>query len=207
MGIHVIGVLSGSDSRASADLQEMANRTGARVRPCAWDDVRPAACAAGLCCTGVDGAGQSPDGTGRCPLVFGVPSGDGLDESVVSGVEALLAGSTLDVTYNLYRDEDEFGFSGVDTTCFVASVVPLEATALGCADSPTTADFDDDGVLDGFSGVAPGSTLSFEINAQNDCVRQDKYHQVFTARLEVVASDGTGLGSRILVFIVPPLGG
>ena len=206
-GIRVMGVLSGSDTRAHSDLQEMATRTGARVPPCAWDDVRPAACAPGLCCTGVDGAGQSTDGSGRCPLVFGVPSGDGIDESVVSGVQALLAGSTLDVTYTLYRDEEEFAFSAVDTTCFVAAIVPLEATALGCADSPTTADFDDDGVLDGFAGVAPGSTLSFEIRAQNDCVRQDKYHQVFTATLDVVASDGTGLGSRILVFIVPPLGG
>ena len=57
---------------------------------------RPAGCNVGQCCTGRGGAGEAPDGSGLCPLVFKIPNnGTGLGNQIVSGISnvALLPAS------------------------------------------------------------------------------------------------------------------
>ena len=198
-----------SPSVATGDLQRIARATGAEVAPCAWDGARPTSCAAGQCCTGVDGAGEAPSG-GMCPLVFQVGSGffpgsgGGVQASVISGIEAILGGSAFDITSILRRDEDEFAASGLDTTCFINGIVPVSASPRGCAADPVPIDTDDDGVLDGFSNVSPGTTVTFEVRAQNDCVEETHEPQVFIVYIDLEASDGTGLGTKVVTILVPP---
>jgi hypothetical protein len=201
----------GFESSAEDDLNEVANATGAVVEPCAWGESgsgRPSACSESQCCTGVDGAGRSATG-GRCPLVFLVDSGllgggSGVDSSIISGIEALLGGEEFDITATLRRDEDEFGLTGIDTTCFINGVVPIRGTANGCSAAPVPADTDGDGTLDGFTGVSPGSSVTFEIRAQNECVEPDDEPLVFLVWIDLVTSEGDNLGERLVTILVPP---
>ncbi|MCB9508244.1 MAG: hypothetical protein H6700_05990 [Myxococcales bacterium] len=216
--IHVIGlalgttVLFGSfSSDAEDDLRDAAVQTGAVVGTCAWGTgaSRPAGCSASQCCTGPNGAGRSASG-GTCPLVFQVDSPllggtVRVDDSVVSGIEALLGGTAFDITAVLRPDPDELARSGIDTTCFISGVVPLSATASGCATAPRPADLNGDGRLDGFSGVAPGSSVTFELHAQNYCVPQTRDPQVFLAYIDLVTSEGASLGERLVTILVPPI--
>ena len=210
-GVRVIGLalgesLFGFSSSASAHLTEIARQSGAVVEPCAWGTSRPAGCSASQCCTGVDGAGRAPEG-GVCPLVFQLNtlfSTPSVDASVISGIEALLGGSAFDVSANLRRDEEEFAATGVDTTCFISGVVPIRATSEGCALDPVPADLNGDGTLDGFTGVAPGSSVTFEIRAANDCVPQVRDPQVFLVWIDLITSEGTSLGEKLVTILVPP---
>lgn len=217
IGARVIGLAVGTDlpfigfdSAAETDLIEMADETGAFVDPCAWGEPgegRPSGCGAGSCCTGVGGAGRPPRG-GRCPLVFQVDAGffggGGVDTSVISGIEALLGGEEFDITALLRRDEDEFELTGIDTTCFIDGVVPIRGTPSGCSDAPVPVDSDGDGELDGFTGVSPGSSVTFEIRARNDCVESDDEPLVFLVWIDLVTSDGENLGERLVTILVPP---
>lgn len=201
----------GFDSAAEGDLIEVAEETGAFVEPCAWGEPgegRPSGCAVGDCCTGVGGAGRPPQ-RGLCPLVFQVDGGflgggTGVDTSVISGIEALLGGEEFDITATLRRDEDEFALTGIDTTCFIDGVVPVRGTPSGCSDAPVPADTDGDGTLDGFTGVSPGSSVTFEIQARNDCVEPDDEPLVFLVWIDLVTSEGENLGERLVTILVPP---
>ena len=131
--------------------------------------------------------------------------GGGLDQSIISGIEALLSVTEFDITATLRRDEDEFARSGIDTTCFITGVVPLSATPRGCAAQPQAVDTDGDGINDAFTGVAAGSTVTFEIQAFNDCVDETETAQTFAMWIDLFASDGTSLGTKIVTILVPPI--
>lgn len=212
LAVGASGGLFGGDGAGTDDLTQMAQRTGAVVDACAWGtplEGRPSGCRLDQCCTGVDGAGEALT-SGRCPLVFQVSTGlfgggGGVDQSVVSGIEALLGGSAFEITAVPRRDEEEFLASGVDTTCFLQGIVPLDATSAGCADAPVPVDTDGDGRLDGFSGVSPGSRVSFEVRAQNACVRPERVPRVFLAWIDLFTEDGASLGSRSVSILVPPV--
>lgn len=214
--LRVIGLAQGESvfgffsSSATDDLRAIARETGAVVQPCAWGSgaSRPSACNASQCCTGLNGAGRAPSG-GECPLVFEVASGlfgsgGGVDASVISGIEALLGGTLFDITATVRRDEEEFLATGIDTTCFINGVVPVRATVEGCASDPVPADTDGDGVLDGFTGVAPGSSVTFEIRAQNNCVEAARDPQVFLVWIDLFSSEGARLGERLVTILVSP---
>ncbi|MFT4705379.1 MAG: hypothetical protein ACI81R_003088, partial [Bradymonadia bacterium] len=216
-GLQVIGVALGTElfsfeSDAMNDLEDTARRSGAVVDTCAWGVAgagRPAACRAEQCCTGVDGAGRSSEG-GQCPLVFQVATtllgGDArVDTSVISGVQALLGGQVVDITAVPRRDEDEFAATGIDTTCFLQGVVPLSASGNGCASAPEPADTDGDGRLDGFRNVSPGSTVTFEVRAQNNCVQEGADPVTFLAWIDLFTEDGDSLGSRSVTILVPAI--
>ena len=218
LDVQVIGLIVGTsgiggfdgDEVGEDDLEEIAAETGAVVPACAWDGARPDGCNAGQCCTGPDGRGRNADGAGNCPLVFQVASGllpfsgPSVHASVVRGIEALLGGSQFDISATVRRDEEEFAEREIDTLCFINGVVPVSATPRGCASAPTTIDTDDDGVDDTFQGVSPGSTVTFEIRAQNDCVEEAYGPQVFFVYIDLFASDGTGLGNKTVTILVPP---
>ncbi len=214
LGVSLVSVIGSSViGNATAHLTDLATRTDATVPPCAWGEAadRPAGCGVTQCCTGVGGAGEAPVG-GECPLVFKVNCGfactgeAALDGSVVSGIAALLAGSEYDITSRLRRDEAEFAASGIDTTCLVEEVRPVRGTPAGCSDAPVPADTDGDGALDGFSGVTPGASVTFEIVARNDCVEQTREPQVFEVLLDLEDSTGGSFGTRLITILVPPLG-
>jgi hypothetical protein len=93
IGARVISVVSsGGEGDPRAQGRLLAQATGALVSPAAWEDPRPAGCAVGFCCTGLNGAGEAPSGPGgSCPLVYSVDSaGTGLGSAIVDGVETLL---------------------------------------------------------------------------------------------------------------------
>jgi hypothetical protein len=200
----------GFSSSATDDLREIAIETDALVPACAWNGSRPGACGASQCCTGPGGEGESTISGGMCPLVFAVDSGlfpggsGGVPASIVSGIEALLGVRLFDITSSLRRDEDEFAETGFDTTCFINGVVPIRATPRGCAEAPTPFDSDGDDVDDSFRDVSPGSIVTFEVRAQNECVPETEEPQVFLVWIDLVASDGTGLGTKIVTILVPP---
>lgn len=200
----MIGVVSGSAPRSQ--LQDIARRTGAVVPTCAWDGARPSGCGSGQCCTGINGAGRGSEG-GSCPLVFDInSSGAGLADSVVTGIVSLVNTSTLDVTTTLRRDDDEFLRTGVDTSCFIESIIPVSAIDAGsCSTTPTAADLDPvDGILDGFTNVTPGSSLFFDVTASNvGCVPPSDTAQAYFAFIDVIGDGVTTLDTQSVTIIVP----
>ena len=192
-------------SEATPSLTTLAQNTGAVVPACAWGTTdRPAGCGPTQCCTGPSGRGESPVG-GLCPLVF-KPGTAALNSSVISGIEALLGGSAFDITAVPRRDEAEFTASGIDTTCFLQSITPRTATASGCASAPLAADTDGDGTLDGFTGVSPGASVTFELETRNLCVDQIADPQTFLFYIDLITSEGDSLGTKLVTVLVPPLG-
>ncbi len=209
IGARLIGVASGDP--AQDDLTEMAIRAGSVVPSCAWTDpvdgTRPGGCLDGMCCTNVSGSGRPPEADGSCPLVYDIAdSGEGLSDSVIEGIKALINFATFDLTTRVRPDEDILTDSGVDTSEFVTGVIPIEGTApdTGCAEEPVLADRNGDGVFDHFLGVVPGSQLVFDITAYNGIVPETNEPQVFTAFIDVVQQGGAVLDTQIVTVLVPP---
>lgn len=207
IGARVIGVAAGSSSTTRTDLEAISFETNSAVPVCAWDSSRPSGCGSSECCTGPGGAGRPAIG-GVCPLVYNSDSsGSGLDTSIVSGIRALLSFSTLDLTTRVRPDADLLDATGIDTTCFIREIVPIEAIPPegDCVSTAEIADLDRDGALDGFRNVTPGSTLNFEVVAQNDCVPGTDRPQVFEAFIDVVELRGAGVyDTRLVTILVPP---
>ncbi len=205
IGAKMIGVASGSDARS--DLEEMTASQGSVVPTCAWDGFRPLGCAAGQCCTGAGGSGRPPTADGLCPLVYDInSSGTGLDASIIDGIEVLVNFATFDLTTRVRMDEEEFDATGIDTSCFITSVVPIRAEApdTGCATVPEIADLNGDGVDEHFINVTPGSRLTFFVNPYNPCVEPTDSPQVFTAFIDVVGQGAAVLDTRVVTVLVPP---
>jgi hypothetical protein len=192
---------------------EIAEETGAVVPPCAWSafGTRPATCPVNACCTGRAGAGVPPNGAGQCPLAFEISdTGVGLDLAMVSGIEALVRFSTFDLTTTVRGDPNAPG--GVDTTCFIQSVVPVSATPpSACGPTPRAVDRRPPaGQDDTWAGAVPGTALTFDVRAENDdgagqpCVARGPRPQLFRAYIDVVADGVTVIDTREVIVIVPP---
>ena len=194
----------------------IAERTGAVIPTCAWDRFggsRPAGCAANQCCTGVNGAGVAANAAGQCPLSFQITdNGAGLSNAVVTGIEALVRFSAFTVTTQVRADPVELMATGFDTTCFIHGVVPISATPQPCAPTPRIVDLiPPAGINDSFENVAPGTTLSFDVNAQNlnlansmACRPRTASPQLFRAYIDVIADGVTVVDTRDVIIIVPP---
>jgi hypothetical protein len=194
----------------------LAERTGAVIPTCAWDRFgagRHAGCAANQCCTGVNGAGIAPNAAGLCPLSFQVQdNGAGLSGAVVSGIEALVRFSAFTVTTVVRPDPVEQAATGFDTTCFIHGVTPVSATPQACAPTPVIADLlPPAGINDSFQNVAPGTSLTFDVNAQNQnlangapCRPRAASPQLYRAYIDVVADGVTVVDTRDVIIIVPP---
>ncbi len=195
----------------------IAEATGASVPTCAWDTfgTRPAGCGAGQCCTGTGGAGEPPNALGECPLSFTInENGQGLGATLVSGIEALVRSGLFEITTVVRADPAELAASGVDTSCFIQSIIPISGTSPNaCVQPPVPADlFPPAGQLDSFTGVAPGSQLQFDVQALNQagagvpCAAQTPDTRVFQAWIDVVADNVTVVDTRNVVIIVPGSG-
>jgi hypothetical protein len=191
---------------ATDDLRQMAVGTGARVPPGVWDLAgRPTGCAAGKCCTGVNGASENPDNDGLCPLVFRIPqNGTGLGSQVTAGITQVARFSQFDVVTSVsgqaQGDKGEKLPAGKTTADFIKSVLPLDATA-----PPPPPAIPAPVIMgDKFVKVTPGSVVRFDVKARNDFLPALPMPQVFRAKIKVLAGGCADLDERDVLILVPP---
>ncbi len=188
------------------DQEDFARHTGAMVPPEAWDvPQRPHNCAAGLCCTDINGAGRQPDPDGLCPLVFKVnDSGVGLGDSMVNGIEMLTRYAAFDV-YTVKEGvttgiEGEPLPDGRTTADFIKAIIPDSFQK-----PPPPPDLPDPTMDDQFFyGVTPGTVVSFNVTAYNDFLEGSEKPQMFRAVIRVLAGGCTPLDEREVFILVPP---
>lgn len=191
---------------ATADLIQAANATGSVVLPVAWDvPARPGNCAAGLCCTGLNGAGEAPNANGECPLVFKIPqTGLGLGSQVTAGITQVARFGKFDVsTQTSGQTTGDGGITlpaGKTTADFIQSVAPLDATA------PKAPPVLPAPQISGgaFTKVYPGSTVRFTVTAQNLIAPGTDKPQVFRAKIKVLAGGCADLDEREVIILIPP---
>ncbi len=205
----VVGIASVTPTQADcsgqSDLEDFATSTGARVPPQAWDvPARPAGCAAGQCCTDLNGTGRAPDGDGLCPLVFVVnSSGTGLGDHLVTGINMLTRFAAFDVnteTAGETESTDGTPLSSGTTADFIKSITPVGFTLP--AAPPTLPDPTFDAAQ--FQNVTPGTIVEFDVKAFNDFVPATTEAQIFRATIRVLAGGCTGLDERDVLILVPP---
>jgi len=206
----VVGVASMDEGREDCDealsqQEQLASQTGARVPPEVWDiGTRPEGCGSGQCCTGLGGSGRAPDGDGMCPLVFIVDStGAGLGAHIVTGIHMLTRFALFDAateTEGETESTDGVPLASGSTADFIkeitASTFILPPPPPGVPDPVANGS--------SFSGVTPGTSVSFEIVAYNDFVPATSEPQVFRATVRVVAGGCTDLDERDVFVVVPP---
>ncbi len=194
------------DCTASKDLNSFAKGTGAMVPPESWGaaGMRPAGCGVGQCCTGHNGVGEAPDGSGLCPLVFKIgTNGSGLGNQVVSGISNVALYAAFDVETK--KDGLTTGEGGIPVTMgkttadFITNIVPLDATA-----SPPPTNKTPMKTMTGFSGVVPGAVVRFTIEAKNDFQPPIDKPQIFHATIRILAGGCTDLDQRDVIILIPP---
>ena len=191
---------------ATNDLIQLAQATGSAVPPPAWDiPARPNNCAAGLCCTGIVGAGEAPAANGLCPLVFKLPDdGSGLGAQVTSGITNVARFSSFTVTTktcgNPTGDNGAPLPAGKTTADFITMITPASSTA------PTAPPVLPAPVVSGgsFTAVYPGSTVSFTVTTQNNLVPEATTPQVCRANIKILAGGCADLDQREVIILVPP---
>ena len=187
-------------------MTDLASTSGARVPPNAWDvGTRPAGCGPTQCCTGTNGAGQTPDGAGLCPLVFDVATnGTGVGANISSGISLLARFATFDVptdTSGVAADIDGAPLPMPHTTAdFIKMVTP--AAYMVPPAPPVIAPPTFDSTT--FHGVTPGTKVDFTVNAFNDFVPQTNKAQIYKATIQVLAGGCTPLDARSVLILVPP---
>lgn len=192
---------------ATYDLLSLANGTGAVVPPQAWDAApggRPAGCASGQCCTGLSGFGEAPNAEGMCPLVHkGKTDGTGVGTAVADGIVQLTRFAPIDVDTSKTggtTSEDGTRLPGAHTTAdFITAVRAVDGLAPSSPaglKNPTAAG-------DHFTGVTPGSSLRFSIQANNDFAPSTGKPQVYRAKLRVQAQSCVDLEERDIIIYVP----
>ncbi|HNN91146.1 MAG TPA: hypothetical protein PKI03_02710 [Pseudomonadota bacterium] len=202
-----VSIVTGSEAGciATDDLNGFAVATGAVVPPQAWDvGTRPAACAAGQCCTGVSGAGEMPVAPDTCALVYKAQAdGSGVGAGVAAAVSQLVRFAPIDVdTKKSGTTMSEDGTrlpAGHDSADFITAVTALDGTAPSMPaglKAPTA-------VGDHFTGVTPGSTLRFTIQGRNDFAPAGATPQVYRAKLRVQVSACAELEDREVFILVP----
>jgi hypothetical protein len=195
-----------ADCSPTKDLTSFAKGTGAMVPPESWGaaGARPAGCNVGQCCTGQGGAGEVPDGSGLCPLVFKIPNnGTGLGTQIVSGISNVALYASFDVVTE--KNGTTMGEGGVPvatgktTADFIAKITPLDATA-----SPPPTSKTPTKTMTGFSGVVPGAVVRFTIEAKNDFQQPLDKPQIFHATIRILAGGCTDLDQRDVIILIPP---
>jgi hypothetical protein len=211
LSVRDIKVMSLAVAGASADPHQqdvlLAQATGAVVPPSAFGSGagRPAGCAPGQCCTGLNGVGEAPSADGTCPLVQRtMADGTGLASAVSGGVNALVAGASYD-TYVIASDVDP----GV-TSAFLPQPSPNltgAGAAATCLALPPDRLVEIGGSVPGISQVPAGQRVCFDVVPQmNTTVAPGAEAQFFRARLQLEGDVGVDLdGPQTVVFMVPPL--
>lgn len=216
VGVNVAQSWSTSDSPAK-DMNHLSDNTSSSLLPTAFDGAgKPAGCAAGQCCTGVNGAGKAPDATGgKCRLNFDATStGTGVSTGIVTAIKAIASGSVYDILPELANDPTNP--DGVDATKFVDRLEAFADASKGCAGTPRKSEpsktYND--IIGGI--VAGKQTACFKIIPRmNESVPAKDVAQFFKAliRMKGIAPGVTvtpttprvDLGDeRKVLFLVPP---
>jgi hypothetical protein len=201
-----VATVAGVACSAQSDGIEFNVATGAMVPPEAWNVAgHPAGCNNGECCTGLNGDGQAPDADGLCPLTYLAQSnGDGVDDSIVSGIEMVSRYSLFDVTREWFGvDTDIDGAAlpaGTTTADFIVSVVPAShgVVPVPGVDDPTL-------TATAFQGVVPDTDVTFDVEAYNDFVMEGDEPRLFVATIRILADDCGTLDERDVFILVPPM--
>lgn len=217
MGLAALGSKQTGNPKARAVA--VATESGATVRPDAFGPAgkRPVNCPVGQCCTGQDGAGETPV-AGTCPLAFTVngDTGQGVSDSVVAGIVALANGLSFDI-HVVASDVDP---GTVDN--FIERLVPNltgQGPAVLCVRAPWNLQDNfsgpraapgKDGVPDTFLGVGSGQRVCFDvIPRRNETTMNTEQVQFFHAQITVKGTSGgpeVNLGyPRDVFFLVPPV--
>jgi hypothetical protein len=203
LGARVIGVTSlefgeGEPCNPRPDYIEAAAATGSRVPPSAFGG----SCGAGQCCTGVGGGARAPDGDGLCPLVFDVDTaGGGLGGTVIAGIRALVNYAVIDISAITDSVPQPNAHGGTtDPGDFITDIIPVNLTPL----PPGGIVLDASGRI--FLDVQPGTTATFDVEAENTILMPAADPQVFTLKIRVLGDAVTTLDTRSVVIIVPPQG-
>ncbi|HZS38411.1 MAG TPA: hypothetical protein VFF06_16365, partial [Polyangia bacterium] len=225
MNAHVIalaGIGGGQTGDPKTRGLATATATGAVVSPADFGPAgtRPAGCAVTQCCTGQNGAGETTNGAGLCPLsfTFDDATGNGVNDAVVSGIVALANGLKFDIhveavdvdpmTVDNFMLELVPNLSGMGpaTVCITTPPAPLQDNFTGPKATPGS-----DTVLDTFPGISGGKQICFDVVPKmNTTVMETNSPQFFRAQLQVKGvPNGTGatvnLGTpRDVFFLVPP---
>ena len=207
LGAKVIAVVSsdGDTLTATEEYLELVRATGASVPSTAFGTH-------GQCETGIGGSLVAADGSGNCPLLFGIDGdGSGLGASIVEAVGALAKHAVLDIdarAANEPGNEDGQGAEVDAIGAFLDRVVPNASPdqASGCTKGLATDDrLAMDKLDDTFVAVAPGQRVCFDVIAKrNDRVEAQLVPQLFRARIDLFGDGVTALDSRQVWFLVPP---
>jgi Bacterial TSP3 repeat len=144
------------------------------------------------------------------PFFFSVPNdATSLDGRIVDAVRGIANEVPVDVTVVL-RDDPS------DTVDAAALIDRIEANTAGgvpdprepsriCASGHKAVDTDNDGVLDTFVDVLPGTPVCFDVIARtNDTIPSGGTPALHKALLDVVADGRSVLDTREVYFLVPP---
>jgi hypothetical protein len=125
--------------------------------------------------------------------VYDAPGGS-VSASVVDGIVDLVGATTQDVT-SATRDDDGDP-AMIDARMFIQRVTPVRATRATRFDATT------------FYGVAGGTTVTFEVEFQNDFLPATTRVQIFLAYIDVLdVASGTVVDTRNVYIVVPGEGG
>ena len=150
------------------------------------------------------------DGTGKkvCPIVFSTDrSGAGVDTAIVNAISSFASYVTFKTVWLEARDNA--ATPTIDETKFFDKGIPVSfATPLpaGCA-APSTGDLlpppSGDGIYDSFTGVCPGTIVTFGLVMHNAVVPATCADQVFSFKVIVIGDKTTETDSRVVTVRVP----
>ena len=135
------------------------------------------------------------------PLVFDVGyDGALLSTSVVDAIEMIATRVPFDV--DTYAEDDPTDPLGIDATCFIRRIIPLEWYGpTGLAHDPAAAAGLDEST---FYEVLPGTQVKFTVQFQNvGCFEGDEMMRAFRAIIVVQGDHVARLDERIVLIIVP----
>ena len=194
--------------------------TGIAPAPHTWDQAIAALNAMHAKYLGMSSEGSGPTGAGwrdmeatvvatgaidmdGQPLIFNVgASGELLSTSVVDAIEMLATRVPFDV--DTYTEDDPTDPLGIDATCFIRRIIPLEWYGpTGVAHDPAAAAGMDEST---FYEVLPGTQVTFTVQFQNvGCFEGDEMMRAFRAIIVVQGDHVARLDERIVLIIVPAI--
>ncbi|HRG98416.1 MAG TPA: hypothetical protein PLR99_19325 [Polyangiaceae bacterium] len=189
-------------SNAEAQADALSDATASNLPPASFTG-----CAAGQCCTGINGAARAPTAPGgRCRLNFRYSkSSPNIGQGVVNAIKAIAVGSTYDVVVR--PRNDPANGAGVDATKFIKALRAKDEgdAAQGCP-AHAAKDTNGDGIKDTFTAVTVGTPVCFEVIPQTNTTVEPKGEaQFYNAFLDVVGVPGDiKLDQRKVLFLVPP---
>ena len=183
------------------ELNNFASQTEATVPACARNFARPAGCAAGQCCTGVNGAGVAAT-SGNCPLTYRAssPTSSSISTILLDAAERIQNNARFVTNLVVRRDEAEFARSGTDTSCLVSAVVATgTATAGTCDPTPPSVSL----ASAGYINVHTGDEVGFNLALNNSCIASTGSLRAYVVYFDLVGPNNTVLDTLSLSVAVP----